>query len=171
MSEYEFEVRPFLEPGKEEVLEELRQDDNGRAPAAPEIRAEWYQAKSPGAILALISLMLFCLVVSALMAAIPSIRLLEDVVCRRHYGSAEPVDEQKCKGDEIQAKIAWLSGLRNVLSALVGMCDRGCRSGPAGLANSCSSVAAGLPSLFRGAFSRIGAPLVRYMAVRDERGG
>jgi len=122
MSEYEFEeaaeADPFLGGG-----DSARDEPPAAAEAAlpPEIRAEWYQAKTPGVIVGLISLMMFFLVLSATLTMMPMVRLFEDTLCRRYYDTPDPVDEKKCKVDDIQNTLAWLGGISAVLNSVVGM--------------------------------------------------
>jgi len=126
-SEYDFddvgEDSPFLggdaEPADADaVLVPARDDAPRRLPG------KWYQTKSPGAVVAMLSAILFLLVLSATLAMMPLVRLMEDGICRRYYGTTEPVDEEKCKVGDIQSQLAWLGGIAGVVDAVVGIGPR-----------------------------------------------
>ncbi|KAI0837195.1 MFS general substrate transporter [Hypoxylon sp. FL0890] len=55
---------------------------------------------------------------------IPVTRVLEDVVCRQYYadrgGAGGPIDEQQCKQNAIQEKVAFIMALSSSLDAAVG---------------------------------------------------
>jgi len=124
-SEYDFdeagEDSPFLGGGGRESAESDREtlpppDDN----APRKLPGTWYQAKSPGAVVVMLSVILFLLVLSATLAMMPLVRLMEDRLCREHYGTTEPVDEAKCKVGDVQSQLAWLGGIAGVVDAVVG---------------------------------------------------
>ncbi|EPE06190.1 general substrate transporter [Ophiostoma piceae UAMH 11346] len=60
-------------------------DDDTIAPEKT-IDGEWYQAKQPGTVIALCAVLLFLLIASACLALVPMMRLVEDAICRKHYG-------------------------------------------------------------------------------------
>ncbi|KAI1342802.1 major facilitator superfamily transporter [Xylariaceae sp. FL0016] len=54
---------------------------------------------------------------------IPYTRVLEDVICREYYGvlaDAEPIDEQMCKVNAIQSRLAFIAAIGMALQAIVG---------------------------------------------------
>ncbi len=127
-SEYEFEDAiedsPFL-AGQETGADEEAQPQDVKPP----IHAAWYQVRTSRSIIALIALIMFLLVFSACLALIPMARLLEDTLCRRYYDTTEPVEESRCKVDEVQAELAWLGGLGPVIHSIVGMSRPFCSIG------------------------------------------
>lgn len=72
----------------------------------------------------LLCLIAFVVSSSSGFTSIPVMRILEDIVCRQHYGLLEdvggPVDEKLCKGDAIQAKVAFIMAIQSSLDAAVG---------------------------------------------------
>ncbi|OTA92366.1 hypothetical protein M434DRAFT_325362 [Hypoxylon sp. CO27-5] len=56
--------------------------------------------------------------------SIPVTRVLEDIVCRQYYGGKDgasgPIDEQDCKKNAIQEKVAFVMALSSSLDAAVG---------------------------------------------------
>lgn len=112
------EGTPFLD------TDEQQEQEDGRQNAKPAIEARWsssrYQVSSPKAIIGLVSLIIFFLTLSGTMALIPLGRLIEDAVCRKYYGSSDPVDEKLCKVDDVQTELAWLGGLYVVIDSAVG---------------------------------------------------
>ncbi|KAL1855338.1 hypothetical protein VTK73DRAFT_8576 [Phialemonium thermophilum] len=97
-------------------------DDRGKqSPGGLGLRSAWNQPATPTGVVTLLTFIIFCLVLSGVMALIPMGRLIEDAVCRRYYGSTEPVDESLCKVDEVQTELAWLGGLYALVNALVSL--------------------------------------------------
>ncbi|KAL8287936.1 hypothetical protein RB600_003730 [Gaeumannomyces tritici] len=90
----------------------------GRAHARPWRRHRWYQVRSPRAVVATVALMLFVMVLGVVVLLIPLARLIEDDLCRRHYGTSAPVPEEKCKVGEVQMRLAWLGGWAGVVNAI-----------------------------------------------------
>ncbi|KAB5555062.1 major facilitator superfamily domain-containing protein [Coniochaeta sp. 2T2.1] len=92
--------------------------------AKPETAARWsssrYQVSSPKAIVALVSIIIFALALSGTMGLIPMGRLIEDSICRKYYGTADPVEEKLCKVDAVQTELAWLGGLYVVIDSAIG---------------------------------------------------
>lgn len=125
MSEYEFqdpaaaEDAPLLGPKAPQPADA----DGAPKPDTEDYKAHaaWYQAKSQGQVIALVSAIFFCLVLSAIMALMPMFRLMEDIVCRRYYDTPAPVDEKLCKVDEVQAKLAWFGGVAGFLDSIASM--------------------------------------------------
>ena len=108
--ESEQEAAPFLDP---EV-------DDDAPPIHQRRRRLWYQPASSTGVVGLITLMLFLLTLSGTIALLPMARIIEDTICRKHYHSTEPVDEEKCKVDEVQAEFAWIGGLQALVTAIMG---------------------------------------------------
>ncbi|KAI1810316.1 MFS general substrate transporter [Poronia punctata] len=71
----------------------------------------------------------FLWVLSGMIAMVPSARIAEDIFCRRYYNynnkneneNENPIEESKCKLDEIQSSMAWLFGLEMAISGFVGL--------------------------------------------------
>lgn len=86
------------------------------------IRASRWQAKSPDLIIFLVSVVKFCIVVSGMMIMLPVYRLIEDSICHVHYedDSLEPIEEMKCKVDEVQTRLAVLLGWLSTSSSIIG---------------------------------------------------
>ncbi len=88
-----------------------------------------FQARSPRAIVLLLSIAVFFISAGSTFANVPIMRILEDNICRRYYGdvllrrdSPPPIDEKLCKIDEIQSELAYLIGLLLTLEAVIGSC-------------------------------------------------
>ena len=58
------------------------------------------------------------------LTGIPATRLLEDAVCRQYYGvdgaAGGPIDEEHCKGDAIQSRVAFTLAIQSSLEAAAG---------------------------------------------------
>lgn len=67
--------------------------------------------RSPRCIVAVLAVLVFVTQFGASLSDVPSVRLLQEVVCRKHYGLApdESVEEDKCRTD-------WVQGELNVIS-------------------------------------------------------
>lgn len=66
----------------------------------------------------------------AYLAIIPSIRLIEDILCHRYYdsivgpghiGLQENIDEKLCKGDKIQRDLSFIIGISDMMEAAPSM--------------------------------------------------
>ncbi|OTB04419.1 hypothetical protein M426DRAFT_320782 [Hypoxylon sp. CI-4A] len=72
----------------------------------------------------LLTLIIFAASSSSGFINIPLTRILEDIVCRQHYGLSEsadaPIDERYCKDAAIQQKVAFIMALEGSLPAAVG---------------------------------------------------
>lgn len=67
--------------------------------------------RSPRFIVAALAVIVFITQFGASLSDVPSVRLLQEIICRRHYGLApdSSVEEEKCRTD-------WIQGQLNVLS-------------------------------------------------------
>lgn len=112
------ETAPFLDADE-------GPDEASRQTGKPGTRGLWstsrYQVSSPNAVVGLLSCTIFCLALSGTMSLIPMGRLIEDAVCRKYYGASDPVDEKRCKVDEVQTELAWLGGLFVLIDSVIGM--------------------------------------------------
>ncbi|WQF89913.1 Putative major facilitator superfamily, MFS transporter superfamily [Colletotrichum destructivum] len=63
-------------------------------------------------------IILFC-AGSAGLWTIPATRQVEDVVCRQHYEVLEPIDEDRCKEDAIQSRVAMVFAIYSALQATI----------------------------------------------------
>jgi hypothetical protein len=96
--DYVPEVAPFL--GEQTDIEDHHVDSPSHE----------RQLRAAKATLGLLGFVVFCLSLSGTMVLIPLGRLIEDVICRQHYGTSGTIDESQCKVDEVQARLAWLGG-------------------------------------------------------------
>lgn len=88
---------------------------------APEPRRRaWYQPSTPAGVVGLMTFIIFVMTLSGTMSLIPLGRLIEDVVCRKHYETPDPVEEHLCKVDAVQTKFAWLGGLYVFINSIIG---------------------------------------------------
>ncbi|KAI1759273.1 MFS general substrate transporter [Hypoxylon sp. FL1150] len=82
------------------------------------------KAHSKRTIIALLCLITFVVSSADGFTSIPAVRLLEDIICRQHYGlreSGNPVDEKLCKDDAVQSKVAFIMAIQSSLEAAVGL--------------------------------------------------
>ena len=70
-------------------------------------------------------LLVLCFATVATISAAPEMRILEDNICRQYYRDAQqndaPIDEDLCKQDEIQSKLAYLVGYLTTFEAVIGL--------------------------------------------------
>lgn len=75
---------------------------------------------------------LLCLLVFAANTAggfadIPQVRLIEDAVCQQYYDKLQanvgPIDEELCKIEPVQTKVAFILAILFALTAIVGFCS------------------------------------------------
>lgn len=80
-----------------------------------------WQAHSPKQIVLLISTIKFFIVLSGTCLLIPLYRIIEDMLCHVHFqdDSDDIIDEMKCKTDEVQASLAYMTGWFGLLGAVV----------------------------------------------------
>jgi hypothetical protein len=112
------EASPFLQD--DEPSGTPQPERHGANAKPPRWSSSRYQVSSPNAVVGLVSLIIFFMTLSGVMSLIPLGRLLEDAICRKYYGSSEPVDENLCKVDEVQTELAWLGGLYVVIDSAIG---------------------------------------------------
>lgn len=62
-------------------------------------------------------------IMSALMIMVSMFRLIEDAFCHEHFDKpfSEPIPEKECKGEAVQARLAFLGGIGMVIGAIVGL--------------------------------------------------
>ena len=79
------------------------------------------QIHSPKQIVLLISVIKFFVVMSGTLLLIPLYRIIEDTLCHVHFqdNSDDIIDEMKCKTDEVQATLAYMTGWFGLLGAVV----------------------------------------------------
>ena len=122
MSDLELDTEP---PSEEDAP--LLDDDYERPdeplPTRPRIKAKRWQAKTPGTIVLLAATLKFCITSSGMLMLIPLYRLIEDAVCHAWYEDDGPdiIDEMKCKGDEVQSRLAFLLGWVGLVNAIMSM--------------------------------------------------
>ncbi|RAO74362.1 uncharacterized protein BHQ10_010374 [Talaromyces amestolkiae] len=79
--------------------------------------SRWYLPLS----IYLLSICNFFLAGSSSSLNIPLTRLIEDNLCRRHDWQGAPIDEGRCKTDDIQSSLAYLNGSLSLVEAMVGL--------------------------------------------------
>lgn len=67
--------------------------------------------RSPQFIVAALAVLVFITQFGASLSDVPSVRLLQEIICRRHYGLASDssVEEEKCRTDGIQGQLNVIS--------------------------------------------------------------
>jgi len=82
-----------------------------------------FQARKPGTIILLLSLMMFAITTSGMMILVPLFRLLEDALCHVYYKKdpSEHIEERLCKVDGVQSELAYLGGWGTMLGSVIGM--------------------------------------------------
>ncbi|KAF4637074.1 hypothetical protein G7Y89_g1021 [Cudoniella acicularis] len=88
------------------------------------------QTYSSRIIIVILFIVIFITTFGAVLTAIPSIRLYEDIVCHHYFNSLEgdghigfdgDIDEELCKGDEIQKQMNVLFGVLYFLGPIPGL--------------------------------------------------
>lgn len=86
-------------------------------------------AHNPTTITILLIVMTFVIASGGALAAVPGMRILEDILCHHYYdrikgeghvGLFEDIDERMCKRNEIQEELAFIRGILQLLSAIPG---------------------------------------------------
>ncbi|KEY73320.1 hypothetical protein S7711_01436 [Stachybotrys chartarum IBT 7711] len=87
----------------------------------PRYTARPWQAKSPRAIVLLLSLMKFGITSSGMLLLVPVYRLIEDAICHVYYDddSDGMIDEMKCKVKQVQSRLAYIMGWVALLNSVV----------------------------------------------------
>lgn len=63
--------------------------------------------RSPRFVVTVLAVLVFVVQFGASLSDVPSVRLLQEIICRKHYGLApdSPVEEGKCRTDGIQGQL------------------------------------------------------------------
>lgn len=63
--------------------------------------------RSPQFVVAVLAVLVFITQFGVSLSDVPSVRLLQEIICRKHYGLApdSPVEEGKCHIDEVQGQL------------------------------------------------------------------
>ncbi|EKD13342.1 uncharacterized protein L3040_002797 [Drepanopeziza brunnea f. sp. 'multigermtubi'] len=94
-------------------------------------RGRWWTARlqvtSPRGIVLILASSLVTISTAGALVVVPTMRILEDILCHRFYGDARgggdaggEIDERLCKVDSVQSELALLNGLITTLEAAVG---------------------------------------------------
>lgn len=89
----------------------LCSDDDSAASSCPVHRQAWQQParkrRSPRFVVAVLAVLVFIVQFGASLSDVPSVRLLQEIICRNYYGLApdSPVEEGKCRTDGIQGQL------------------------------------------------------------------
>jgi hypothetical protein len=102
----------------EEAVPMLAEGDEDQPPPSK----YWFQVQQPRTIALLLSLLILILSTASSLMIVPTTRILEDAICRKHYGveGQAGIDEKLCKKDEIQSQLAYLNGIVSMLEAVFG---------------------------------------------------
>lgn len=109
-----------------EELTSLLGEQNGHGPKPAErgllSRLGKLQVRKPRTVVFLVSTIKFVVTMSSVVIMLPAFRLMEDAFCHRYYNddSRDLIDERKCKVDEVQRELAYLSGWFAMVNAVVG---------------------------------------------------
>ena len=72
----------------------------------------------------LVTGLVFVLTAGIALPALPILRILEDLICRKYLGISDgAIDEQQCKGSDIQSKLSYVMAIQSMLEALPGAVD------------------------------------------------
>lgn len=82
--------------------------------------------RSTRTIIVLIFSIVFLLSLAGNLLALPSLRIYEDIICRQYYAGlpgheGEQVDEEMCKGEEVQNQLNILFAVSGFLGAIPGI--------------------------------------------------
>ncbi|KAL7619659.1 hypothetical protein AAE478_010200 [Parahypoxylon ruwenzoriense] len=81
----------------------------------------WFIVESPLGISVVVCLATFLWVLSGMLAIVPGTRLTEEIFCRRYYGRDVPIDEEMCKVEAVQSKVAYIFGFSLTINSIVGL--------------------------------------------------
>ena len=83
------------------------------------------RAQEPSTIVFILCLSIFLSSASGGFQNMPMTRIFEDILCRQYYDQIhshnEPIDEEMCKVDAIQSRLAYLFAIMNSLNAGVSV--------------------------------------------------
>ncbi|KAI1174738.1 major facilitator superfamily domain-containing protein [Nemania sp. FL0916] len=83
------------------------------------------QPRRPGAVMAVLCVIIFVASLTSGFQDMPLTRIFEDILCRRYYDQIrskdEPIDEDMCKVDAVQSKLAYLFAIQAALTAAVSI--------------------------------------------------
>ncbi|ODA79841.1 hypothetical protein RJ55_05438 [Drechmeria coniospora] len=126
IDEVEDEDAPLLdESGRRDNVwaEEAASWGRLRGPTSPwrVVEAKPWQARSGSTIVLLAATVKFCITASGMLMLIPLYRLIEDAVCHAYYDDSSPelMDERRCKGDEVQSRLAYLLGWLGLFNSMM----------------------------------------------------
>lgn len=104
------EAAPFLELEDQELHPDAGLED--AAPNHPE-------PKPRARVLVLLGFTMFCMALCGTLVLVPLSRLAENLLCHQYYGTTEPIEEKRCKVDEVQTKLAWLGACAAMIDSTV----------------------------------------------------
>ncbi|KAH7142596.1 major facilitator superfamily domain-containing protein [Dactylonectria estremocensis] len=106
------EAAPFLELEDQEPHSDTGFDDASRHRPEPKPRTR---------VLVLLGFTMFCMALCGTMVLVPLSRLTENLLCHQYYGTTEPIEEKRCKVDEVQTKLAWLGACAAMVDSTVSL--------------------------------------------------
>lgn len=89
--------------------------------------ARSYRTRS---VIILVALVIVITSVAGGLIGLPFVRLIEDAICQEHYASrpvegglfmTSDLDEAHCKVDAVQARLAYILAIQEMLDAIAGM--------------------------------------------------
>ncbi|GAP88571.1 putative major facilitator superfamily transporter [Rosellinia necatrix] len=93
----------------------------GRASSLTALLGAVPTAQKPNSVLVILCLIVFVYSASSGFQNMSATRIFEDILCRQYYGQIrgtdEPIDEEMCKVDAIQSKLAYLFAIQASLNA------------------------------------------------------
>ncbi|KAH8881493.1 MFS general substrate transporter [Thozetella sp. PMI_491] len=117
------ETAPLLR-GRENACDPVAGPE-GTTTQAPPGPDAGFPARQQWRIVWLLSLGILCFTLSSSISSAPTLRLMEDNICRQFYDPTgelgSPIDEKLCKEDKIQAELAYLEGYIVTLEAVIGL--------------------------------------------------
>jgi MFS transporter, PCFT/HCP family, solute carrier family 46 (folate transporter), member 1 len=113
---------PLLEEGEQETLVDASEDEDEITKRSRLGRLlDRCRPKSPRKTVVLITFLKFYILTIALMLLLPMYRLIEDMVCREYF-EKDLVDEEECKVDAVQRKLAYVTALSALIGGVVSKC-------------------------------------------------
>lgn len=91
-----------------------------------DIFSRWrLRVEKPRQIVVTLAIVILILACGGALMVVPQTRILEDILCHQFYGDVAglggEIDENLCKNDSIQSKLAYLNGILTTMEAVVGM--------------------------------------------------